>query len=242
MDESVVCGRHGETPATFLCVHLATGIACGFHSDGEGDHPDAVCDRCEERHARGEMLDPDDLRVLCTHCYEEVRARNVVPEHARGVASAFTDNELDAFVEHAVHAAQAKQEAANAKWSFQKYKRWDYDAGARTLTFTDPERARLVADVRLVGSFAPKAGRFQWSWVLYKDDDPAIRDVPLLRAFGEVRDFRELRTKRVACDEAHAWSFASIAGYLLGCEAYYRAPFDDLYWFMLLDRFRAVQG
>jgi hypothetical protein len=32
----------------------------------------------------------------------------------------------------------------------------------------------------------------------------------------------------------------AIAAYVLGCEAVYRAPFDDLYSFMLLSGFRAV--
>lgn len=31
-----------------------------------------------------------------------------------------------------------------------------------------------------------------------------------------------------------------VAAYLLSCEAVYRAPFDNLYWFMLLSGFREV--
>jgi hypothetical protein len=32
----------------------------------------------------------------------------------------------------------------------------------------------------------------------------------------------------------------AVAAYLLGSEAVYRAPFDHLFWFMLLSRFREV--
>jgi Family of unknown function (DUF6882) len=28
--ESIVCSAHGETPATFMCRHVATGAACGL--------------------------------------------------------------------------------------------------------------------------------------------------------------------------------------------------------------------
>ena len=33
----------------------------------------------------------------------------------------------------------------------------------------------------------------------------------------------------------------AVAAYLLDCEAVYRAPFDNLYWFMLLSGFRELE-
>lgn len=90
--EEVVCGKHGSTPITYACRHLASGVACGFHCD-DGDPtdrwPDAWCDACEEqRSAAGGWTDEltmPVIKILCTHCWESARANNErVPPLARG--------------------------------------------------------------------------------------------------------------------------------------------------------------
>ena len=51
-----ICGAHGETPATFVCRHVADGVACGFHANPpapDNPWPDAWCDLCEEAFQRG---------------------------------------------------------------------------------------------------------------------------------------------------------------------------------------------
>ena len=62
--QKIICGAHGETPATFLCQHLSAGVACGFHvADAPGDPwPDAWCDLCEEavQATEGEWTDESE--------------------------------------------------------------------------------------------------------------------------------------------------------------------------------------
>jgi hypothetical protein len=53
-----------------------------------------------------------------------------------------------------------------------------------------------------------------------------------------VRGIERLTTNYWDCDIVEGWEMTAIAAYVLGCEAVYRAPFDDLYWFMLLSGFR----
>jgi hypothetical protein len=123
--EMVVCGEHGETPATFMCRHVATGSACGFHASVEDPAdrwPDAWCDLCEAafQAAGGEWNETSeaglDMKLLCTRCYEAARARNHhVPAHASGVR--FTDRTARRLVHHAVHELQAIQAAADTRWA-----------------------------------------------------------------------------------------------------------------------------
>lgn len=246
----VVCGRHGETPPTFACRHVARGVACGFHAstDDPGQKwPDAWCDLCEEafQAAGGEWNDVSekqaDIQLMCTHCYEHARDRNRrVPPLARGAAARLTDGEASALVHHAVHAGQRLQEASERKWSWRRMARWDFDPEASTLTFSDPRLPSVVAEVRLVGSYSTRTSTFQWAWQTYDDGAPEAAAAARLRTFGEVRGLSALTTPTLACDEVHGWEMASLAGYVLGAEGLYRAPFDHQRWFMLLDHWQTV--
>lgn len=96
---------------------------------------------------------------------------------------------------------------------------------------------RLPA-VRLVGSYSTKSNTFQWPWETFEEDTLEAQAISLLRVFGEVRGIRKLTTAKWECEEAEAWEMTSLAGYLLGGEALYRAPFDHLRWLMLLSNLR----
>jgi hypothetical protein len=81
----VICGAHGETPATFVCRHLADGVARGFHADAptkDQPWPDAWCDECDKAFQAGggewneETEKVLDIKVLCTHCYGAAKERN----------------------------------------------------------------------------------------------------------------------------------------------------------------------
>jgi hypothetical protein len=71
--------------------------------------------------------------------------------------------------------------------------KWDFDHEASTLTFSDPERPTLIADVRLVGSYSTKSNTFQWAWQTFGDGAPEAHDIARLRVFGEARDQRSSR-------------------------------------------------
>ncbi len=129
--EAITCGAHGETPVTFMCRHLATGTACGFHAsveDPDDEWPDAWCDLCEKafQAAGGEWNEVSEaglgLKVLCTHCYEDARARNShVPTRIDGIS------DEAALVHHAVHELRAIQAASDRRWGFVGMGRWNFD-------------------------------------------------------------------------------------------------------------------
>ena len=241
----MICKLHGPTPITLACRHLVNGIACGFHTGpGDGERPDAWCDKCEAARAHAgewtqELNRQADLSLTCTYCYDLAASRNRdVPAHARGKVAAMTNPEFRALCDHATTQVADVQEGARAKWAFDIYARWDFDEDARVMSFNDPERPTLVADVRLVGAFAPKASTFQWSWATYERDNLLIAGIPSLRTFGEVRAVTQLTMNDWTCKLADGWAMTAIAGYLLGCAGVYRADFDDKYWFMLLANWR----
>ena len=247
--EQVECGTHGPTRSTFACRHLASGVACGFHAD-DGDPtdawPDAWCDQCDELQARSGGW-PEDLprgliQLLCTHCWEAARARNeVVPALARGRAAALTADEQTALIHGAVHALEVVQAAAAVRWGIGGYVRWDFDDASRMLTFSDEHGPRVIADVRMVGSYSTRSDTFQWAWVLYDAGDPLIVGVAGLPALGEVRGLEQLTLQGWPCEIDDAWAMTALAALVLGAEGAYRAPMsEDRTWFMLLSGLRAA--
>jgi hypothetical protein len=240
-NETVACDIHGETAPRYACRHVASGIACGWHY-GDGEETDSGwCDDCEERLVAAGDWTPEliaEMKVLCTHCFADARERNRnVPPLARGRTARLTEAEQDDLISGACDHVQALQETAKNRWRLGQLDRWDFNDEKRTLTFSD-DRPQLIADTRLVGSYSTKSESFQWSWVLYEPDDPLIRGIDGMPAFREVRGLAPLTTRYWNCEIADAWEMTSLAAYLLGSTAVYRAPFDDLYWFMLLDNFR----
>lgn len=248
--KKVVCGAHGETPATFACRHLTRGIACGYHAsvdDPDDKWPDAWCDLCEEafQEQGGEWNDVSEkvaeIQLMCTHCYEAARSRNLrVPPHTRGQRARLTEVETSTLIHHAAHRAEAAQAASAERWGWRGLARWNFDDEAGTLTFSDPGLSPVVADVRLVGSFSTRSETFQWAWETLGEDALETTEIARLRVFGEVRGISKLTTANWECDEDDGWEMTSLAAYLLGAEATYRAPFDHQRWFMLLSNFRKV--
>ena len=84
----VECGKHGTASATYVCRHLIaslrSGKRVGFVSalDSNVPRPDAWCHSCEAERVRcgGEWTDESEsfagVTLLCSGCYDEVRALN----------------------------------------------------------------------------------------------------------------------------------------------------------------------
>ena len=94
------------------------------------------------------------IKILCTHCWESARARNErIPPLARGKAVQLSKDEQRQ-IAGATQQLNRVQEAADTKWRFLTFPRWDFDSDNRTVTFSERESRRLIANVRMVGSYS----------------------------------------------------------------------------------------
>lgn len=243
-DKPIHCDKHGETPATFMCCHLLEGVGCGFHcSDDEpGDRwPDAWCDACEAQFQReGAWSDEHPIKLLCTGCYEKARARNarVPPPIAPGQLSV-SSSEFEDLATAAFERCEVVQEMAKRRWKFGDKNRWHFDDETMTLRFfDDPKGEAVVADVAITGSLSTRTNTWMWVWGNDQYDEKDRAKIDPVRVFGEVRGIEKLASAHWPGDEVDAWEMTQLAADLLGAEAIYRAPFDHMLIFMLLDNFR----
>jgi len=247
-EHMVRCGEHGETPATFVCRHLQLGVGCGFHCSGENPDdawPDAWCDGCDAALGRdgvwSESNEPE-IGLLCTGCYERVRARNaVVPEPLVPGQVTVTEADYSSLMQDACERAAVRQEKAKKKWRFTERRRWHFDDVDRTLRFFDePGGETIVADVTITGSFSTRTNTWMWAWGNDQYTTEQRFAVQAVRTFGEVRGIPKLADVHWPAEEVDAWEVTQLAADLLGAEAIYRAPMEHMLVFMLLDNFRTV--
>jgi hypothetical protein len=82
--QTVVCARHGERQATFVCHHLLQGSGTGWFTveSGDEERPDAICSLCDAFWREsgnvwtGEVAAQVQVRVVCAGCYDDLRERH----------------------------------------------------------------------------------------------------------------------------------------------------------------------
>lgn len=89
---TVHCARHGDRREAFVCEHLLHGHNLGFFTeDATSPCPDAWCSSCERiRSEAGGWNDDSESRIsvklVCSDCYEEMKARNIRPDEGQSSA------------------------------------------------------------------------------------------------------------------------------------------------------------
>lgn len=91
-NESIWCKKHGSAQRTYVCRHLVEGESNQWYSPPplpDDPWPDAWCETCHAHLlAEGEWNEasemaaggPDNIMVICHHCYDSIRARSEVHE------------------------------------------------------------------------------------------------------------------------------------------------------------------
>lgn len=81
--ETVECGEHGLSYATFVCRHLAHGSGRGFfyNDDPDDSRPDAWCAECDAvMMADGGWNEENEksagITLLCAGCYDQAKERD----------------------------------------------------------------------------------------------------------------------------------------------------------------------
>ncbi len=248
-DMPVECAQHGSGPGTFMCTHLAYGVACGFNDSGTPDDPwpDAWCDACEVVRAReGEWNDVSEaqskITMQCTACYEEARRvnRNLPPPLKQGMG-VLTEEQKEEFFHTATHFTQTCQAKAEQRYGLSGFSKWHFDADRDELWFYTPGQPQaLVAKAELVGSLSNNTNTWLWAWGNSHIEGAKTSRLLKVRTFGEAREIKHVAEPHWAAEEVDGWEMTSVAFYLMGGEAVYRAPMDHLFWFMMLHSFRTA--
>lgn len=119
------------------------------------------------------------------------------------------------------------------KFDIGQWERWHYDLAAGTLTFSDSDRARVVARIQVVGSTSEKAKNWQWGWAnpnLPPDSTAASRKA---REFGESERISLLTERFLPDDEFLGWEMTAVTADLVGAKGAYRCPGDDGFMYVV---------
>jgi len=146
----------------------------------------------------------------------------------------------DAWCEDAFEAFTAKQQRMEADHGLAAWTRYDYDANACTLTFSDDKGPRVVADIQVIGTI----GDHDWLWGWANANWPrqsteAMRQV---RAFGVENGIEELATDVLTSDDLPGlgWMLAAISARVLEAEGAYRAPSGTGAVYLLIRSIKSV--
>jgi hypothetical protein len=244
-DESdeVSCSAHGKASATYVCGHLTTNPAQRWHGDYPSEKdpwPDAWCNQCNEAFLReGEWNEKNtdclDLKILCSHCYEEAKGASV--DRLEGAA-------LDAWrslVDLCNQEMHQKQDALKRRFSLGTHKRWDWDQERRELVFSNDGVPAVIAGVEFAGSVSTKTDTWLWSWANRSILETVRSRITAVRDFGERRDFPRLTVPKWPAEEADGWEMAAVALHILDGQGVYRTPGDAGFTFMVLTEVRFAQ-
>lgn len=134
------------------------------------------------------------------------------------------DSKVDfaAMRREAVHALTDLNEAVNAKYGIMAWERFDYDLNAGTLTFSHKGKARVVADIQVVGA---TSDGFVWAWANANWwPQPVLEDVLKVRAWGEANGVAELTTPGLKGGNVTelGWALTAVAAKITGAKGAYR--------------------
>jgi hypothetical protein len=124
----------------------------------------------------------------------------------------------------ALHELMAKQEVLERTYQIGEWPRYDYDALAGALTFSDAAGPKVLADIQIVGSIGQND--WLWSWANAHLSDCAIQDMDRVREFGLEHGIDELTSDYVEGQDLNqlGWELTAATAKVLGAAGAYRPP------------------
>ena len=128
----------------------------------------------------------------------------------------------------------AKQDHLEAEFQLGHWPRFDYDLAAATLTFSDEGAPKVVAEIEVVGSTAPKD--WLWAWDNAHLPKICLGDIEQVRTFGREHHVAELTSASVVERDLNelGWRLTAVAARVLDRPGAYRAPDKKGALFMLI--------
>lgn len=231
-ESPVSCGEHGERNACFVCCHLKEGEALGFNLGYDPEAPDelypaAWCDACEALlEQEGEWTDraqaEADIRLVCSACYERIRARNWRQD----------DEVLVELISSSFAYLQAQQERFMADYRIGSHERWDWDQNSGTLLFSNAGLPVVECHVDFVGSFSSRSDSWRWAWANDSFVEPIKARSREVRALGEELGLLSLACAQWPGDPVDGWEMTAVMARQLNAIGAYRAPSEAGFLYM----------
>jgi hypothetical protein len=135
----------------------------------------------------------------------------------------------------AVHELQAKIERLKVEFRLGTWSRYDYDADAGTLIFSEAGVAKVVAEIQIVGTTSTKAGNWLWAWANCHWPAERVVEAKRVRAFGQTHGIEELVSEYVTDDDLNSlgWELTAVAARVTDAPGAYRPPSDSGALFLL---------
>jgi hypothetical protein len=142
----------------------------------------------------------------------------------------------------AFHMLQAKNAEDREEFKLGDWPRYDYDIPTRSLIFSEDGKAKVTADIQVVGTTSERAGNWLWAWANDHWPLEATEDAERACRFGEEHGIDELISGYVEDDDLNSlgWQLTAIAARICDGAGAYRPPSDDGSLFLLYHHMRWV--
>lgn len=235
-DKKVECDTHGTADATFLCQHLVGGEGLGFNLGYDPENldalcPDAWCDECEkvldaEGGWNNESEEFAGIKLLCSHCYEDIREKNWKQEE-----EVFHD-----LIRSSFSYLEPKQKIFLDKYKLGEHERWDWYQETGKLVFAHDGKPQVEADIHFSGSYSTKSNTWMWAWANESLDERVKASSRSVRSMGEELGLRQLVAGRWVATEVDGWEMTSVLAKNLNAIGAYRTPSDNGFTYMAVTK------
>jgi hypothetical protein len=129
-------------------------------------------------------------------------------------------------------------EESKQTWFITAYDRFDLDQPSGTIRWSSAGQTRLIGDFQFVGSFAEATQTWLWGWANSHMLPQLVKDVALVRAFGELHGIEALICPRWNATMEDGWKMTAVASRLLEAQTVYRPPNKAIYAFLTINNLR----
>lgn len=143
---------------------------------------------------------------------------------------------FEEFVESAFACIQEKQDEFMSKYAIDDYESWYYDQEIGVLTFSNGDEDEIYFEFQCIGSFAPEAETWLWSWA-NKNTYPNVKGASYnIREFGEQNGYEKLTTASWEAEEYDGWEMVAVANAVLNPIGFYRIPTEGILLFTIITK------
>ena len=139
---------------------------------------------------------------------------------------------FEAFVEKAIRQLRHDQNAFLEAYQINAYDAWYYDQPSGVFTFSKESEQRFFA-FQCIGSFAPEAGTWLWSWANKFTYPEVKKDSFLLKEYGQAHQIEKLTKEHWEAEEVDGWEMLALAHWLLKPIGVYRIPTEGMFIFLI---------